>query len=174
LGKKVVPFKIDPEYEAALREMAQRRGIPVSELIRRIVVNYIDSNTSEETAAGGEALPSSVSDEVARLLRDLEEMISSFEKMVDEEEKKIQKYCEEHADQVVLLHPAESRDYHLKWCLKRYYGLLYNKALDHKRSYIMPLISRIASKSKINMSKYEKRVDDVLDRLLPITEIRLE
>lgn len=174
MGKKVVPFKIDPEYEAALKEMARRRGIPVSELIRRIVVSYIDSSAGEETVAGEETLPGNVNEEVSQLLRDLDEMISKFEKVVEEEERKIQKYCEEHANQVTSMHPTESRDYHLKWCLKQYYGRLYSKALDYKRRYITPLISRMASKSKINMSKYEKRVNDVLDRLLPITGIHLE
>jgi len=72
LGKKVVPFKIEPEYEARLKEISKKQGISVSELVRRIVVEYIEKNPNYSV----EIQDNSVSNEFTNpeLTRDLQEI----------------------------------------------------------------------------------------------------
>jgi transcription termination factor NusB len=170
LGKKVVPFKIDPEYEYRLREIAEQQGTSVSELVRKIVIDYIQGSAvtpSESTSQDA------TSPEIAKDLQELEELVSKFIESVKREKEKIDQHCKDHAREVVTLHPSEPIERHYKDCIKRWYGLLYNKALDHKRRYITPLISKMSSK-RVNVRKYEDQINGILDELLVATGVILK
>jgi gas vesicle protein len=173
LGKKVVPFKIEPEYEPVLREIARKQGISVSELVRRLVVDYIEKNPVVEPQ--GSVSSESTNPELSKDLQEVEEMISKFIESVKREKEKIDQHCKDHASEVLRLHPSESFDYHYKSCLKRWYGLLYNKARDHKTRYITPLLSKLSAKHRgLNVKKYEDQVNAILDDLLVFTGIILD
>ena len=176
MGKKVIPFKLDREYEAMLKEIAKKQGVSVSELVRRIVVEYVEKNPNPNIEPqGNNAISESTNPELTRDLQELEQMIAKFIESVKREKEKIDQHCKDHASEVVKLHPSESYDYHYKWCLKRWYGLLYNKARDHKTRYITPLLSKISAKHRgVNVKKYEDQVNAVLDDLLVVTGIILD
>jgi len=102
-------------------------------------------------------------------------MITKFIESVKREKEKIDQHCKDHASEVVKLHPNESYDYHYKLCLKRWYGLLYNKARDHKVGYITPLLGKLSAKYRgVNVKKYEDQVNTVLGDLLVFTGIILD
>jgi len=173
LGKKVIPFKLDREYEAMLKEIAKKQGVSVSELVRRIVVEYVVKNPNVEPQENVSS--ETTNPELTRDLQELEQMIAKFIESVKREKEKIDQHCKDHASEVVRLHPNESYDYHYKWCIKRWYGLLYNKARDHKTRYITPLLSKISAKHRgVNLKKYEDQVNAILDDLLVVTGIILD
>jgi hypothetical protein len=176
LGKKVIPFKLDPEYEAALKEISRKQGIPVSELVRRIVVEYIEKNPNPNAETPNNNVSSeSTNPELTRDLQELEQMTTKFVEAVKREKDKIDQHCRDHASEVVRIHPSESFDYQYKLCLKRWYGLLYNKARDHKVRYITPLLSKLSAKHRgLNVKKYEDQVNAILDDLLVFTGIILD
>jgi len=167
MPSKVIGFRIEPEYENQLREIAKKMGVNVSDLVKRIVIDYLNANPDASNAVNEPLSP-----ELQSLLNELETRINKFIELVNRERKKIDDHCKEHADEVVSRHPNEKWDYHYKWCIKRWYGILYNQALNYKRTHITPLISKLAP--RINIRKYEEKANSVIDELLPVTGIILD
>ena len=111
----VVCVRLDWEYVHKLEQLAREKGLDRSKLIRQIIIQYLDSQQSENTAP-----------EATNIKEVLDRSIKAMEVLVDN----VIKYCEDHAKEIVTRRPSESELFWKNECLSRRRGLVREKLLE--------------------------------------------
>jgi predicted DNA-binding protein len=130
---KVIGVRLDLEDARRLEEIAKTQGLKIGELLRQIIVQYLDNQ--QDVSSDNEP---QVKDIVERTTKTLEGIVNYYIK-----------YCEDYAKELVSLHPNENYEYWYKDCLKRRRGMIREKMIGLIRNADLEI-------SKI-ITNYDKR-----------------
>ena len=96
MARKVIGFRIEPEYEELLRRIAEREGIHLSDLVKRIVVDYLKAYTPPAEGSGDD-----------ETIRKLNEIVELAKKKMEEVYKKWINHIDTVVKEIVERHPNE-------------------------------------------------------------------
>jgi predicted transcriptional regulator len=147
VGKKIVTFKLDSETERKLREIAEKRGKTVSDVLRELIDSYIENHSREEADSS---------------VNEINEILKQFEERAMEYIDSLKKFCSEHADIVASRNPGADRDFVYESCLWELRRHAYNTLKHYYERKVIPLIRPYVTDA--NRLEVEKKVHEIINK----------
>jgi signal recognition particle GTPase len=143
-----VGFRLDSETESKLKNIADREGKSVSDILR----NLVDFYTSRKPEINETGLP-----------QYLEIILSEFKNRVKEYVERVKQFCEEHAKEITSIHESEKDKYEY-WrdtCLHRYRTITTHNLHVYITDKLLPRITQQLDKAQIVM--LEKHINRIIE-----------
>ena len=141
-------FRLDSETESKLKNIADREGKSVSDILRDLV----DSYTNRKTEIHETGLP-----------RNIEVILSEFKNRVMEYVERVKQFCNDHANEITTYHENEKDkfEYWRDTCLHRYRTITIHNLHVYVKDKLLPRITQQLDKAQIVM--LEKHINRIIE-----------
>jgi predicted DNA-binding protein len=144
LGKKIVTFKLDSETEKRLKEIAEKRGKTVSDILRELISSYTETPQQD------------YSDSLAEILRQFEERAMEYIENT-------KKFCEEYSNEVLVNNPQADWEFVYDTCRYNLRRHAYNTLKIYFEEKVKPLLRKYVLDVKTQV-EIERRIHEIINK----------